>query len=83
MTDWRIDNAKHTKGATLCFKKYVRWSDTWDHDHCVACWAKFMESGADVLTEGYATEDSYHWICSDCLRDLKDEMGWTLASGSK
>jgi hypothetical protein len=38
-----------------------------------------MESGTDVLTEGYATEDNYRWICPSCFRDLKDEMGWTLA----
>jgi hypothetical protein len=39
-----------------------------------------MESGpTGTLTEGYATSDNYRWVCVDCLRDLKDEMGWTLA----
>jgi transposase-like protein len=42
-----------------------------------------MESGPDFLTEGYATEGNYRWICPKCFRDLKDEMGWTLASNSK
>ena len=83
VTDWRIDNAQHTRGATLHFKKYVRWSEAWDHDHCEGCWAKFMESGPDFLTEGYAKEGNYRWICPKCFRDLKDEMGWTLASNSK
>lgn len=83
MADWRVDNAKHTRGAALRFKKYVRPSETWDHDHCLCCFEKFMESGPDVLTEGYATEDDYRWICTDCFRDLKNEMGWTLLSSSE
>jgi len=56
-------------------------SEQWDHDHCEACTAKFMESGpAGTLTEGYVTADNYRWICGECFRDLKDEMGWTLAA---
>jgi hypothetical protein len=82
MADWRIDNAKHTRGAILCLKKYVRRSETWEHDHCEGCWATFMESGANILTEGYATEDNSRWICPDCFRDLKNEMGWTVVSSS-
>lgn len=79
MTDYRIDNAKWTRGAVLQFKKYVRYREGWEHDHCSGCWATFMEPGhPDVLTEGYATEDNYRWICEECFRDLKEEMGWTL-----
>ena len=80
MSDYRIDNAQWTRGAILHFRKYARFSDTRDHDHCEGCWAKFMESGGpDVLTEGYSTEDNYRWICPECFRDLKDIMGWRLA----
>jgi hypothetical protein len=80
MPDWRADNAKWTRGAILRFQKYTRPREDWEHDHCVGCWAKFMESGSsEVLTEGYVTEDNYRWICADCFRDLKDEMGWKLA----
>lgn len=79
MSDWRIDNAKHTRGAVLQFRKYARYSETWDHDHCAGCWAKFMEPGGpDALTEGYVTEDNYRWICPECFRDLKDLMEWKL-----
>lgn len=79
MTDWRIDNAKHTRGAFLQLKKYTRYSETWEHDYCEACWAKFMESPApNVLTEGYATEDNYRWICPACFSELKDAMEWKL-----
>jgi hypothetical protein len=79
MTDWRIENAKHTFGATLQLKKYTRYSESWDHDHCEACWAKFMESaGPQIAAEGYATEDNYRWICADCFVALKVAMGWKL-----
>jgi len=79
MTDWRIENAKHTHGAILQFKKYTRYSETWEHDHCAACWAKFMETpAADVLTEGYVTEDNYRWICPACFLAFKDAMEWKL-----
>ena len=58
MADWRVDNAKWTRGAVLHFQKYARPREDGDHDHCEGCWAKFMESGPpDVLTEGYVTED--------------------------
>jgi DNA-directed RNA polymerase subunit RPC12/RpoP len=80
MADWRIDNAKWTRGAVLRFKKYASSREDWDHGHCERCWAKFMESGpTDVLSEGYVTEDNRRWRCPECSRDLKDAMGWKLA----
>ena len=79
MADWRIDNAKWTRGAVLKLKKYTRPRQDWDHDHCEACWAKFMESGsAETLTEGYVTEDG-RWVCPSCFLELREEMGWTLS----
>jgi hypothetical protein len=79
MDNWRIDNAKSTRGSVLYFRKYKRFSEDWDHDHCEACWAKFMEiASAEILTEGYATEDNYRWICPQCFQDLKEEMHWKL-----
>lgn len=62
------------------FRKYVQPRKDWDHDHCVGCWAKFMESSSlGVLAEGYDTEDSNRWICPDRFRDLSEEMEWKLA----
>jgi len=79
--DWRADNAKHTRGAILYFRKYSRHSDKWDHDHCEGCWAKFMERSApDALVEGYVTEDGRRWVCSECFRDLKDVMDWQVVA---
>ena len=79
MSDWRIDNAKWTRGAVIRFAKYAQPRPDWDHDHCEGCWATFMEDGpSHTLKEGYVTEDNYRWICAECFRDLKDEMGWKL-----
>ena len=84
---WRIDNAKHLKGLRLHFRRYTRWSDDWDHDHCEACMAKFAEfDGENILHEGYASGDDYRhgagyaWICGECFNDLKDDMNWSLAA---
>ncbi|MCL4523029.1 MAG: hypothetical protein M1453_05385 [Acidobacteria bacterium] len=79
MEDWRIENAKWTRGAVLRLKKYAKWSDSWEHDHCEACWQTFMEApSADVISEGYVTTDGYRWICPKCFDELKDAMGWSL-----
>jgi hypothetical protein len=83
MTDWRLDNVSGMEGVRFRRKHYTRWSETWDHDHCVACWAKFAEfDGPDILHEGYATcEDykygaDYDWICPSCFADLRVGMSW-------
>jgi hypothetical protein len=87
MDDWRILNCKGLRGLKLQRKAYRKWSDTWDHDHCAACWAKFAEfDGPDILHEGYATCDDYKhgaeydWVCVQCFDDLKDEMDWVEAA---
>lgn len=81
---WRIDNAKHLKGLRWQFRRYTRWSESWDHDHCAACWAKFAEfEGPDIQHEGYASCDDhpggvcYDWVCQACFDDLKDDMEWS------
>ena len=79
MTDWRVDLAQHTKGATLTLKRYVRRSEEWDHDHCEACTNKFSENIPGALREGYATSDNYRWICPECFNDLKEQMSWKSA----
>jgi hypothetical protein len=81
---WRLDSARRLKGARLQFRPYSRWSGSWDHDHCAACWTKFAESdAADVQHEGYATCDDYplgaryEWVCTTCFDELKEKMQWT------
>jgi hypothetical protein len=83
---WRIDNASHLKRVRLQLRRYTPWSESWDHDHCAACGAKFAEfKGPDILHEGYATAEDYpkgagyEWVCSACVADLKDDLGWIVA----
>lgn len=80
--DWRLNSQeKYLKGVTLYRKAYVRYSETWEHDHCEFCWDKFMEgSEPDVLHDGYATDDNYRWICQTCFDDFKDLFDWKVAS---
>ena len=76
--DWRRQGQeKYLKGINLSWKKYTQYRKGWDHDHCEFCGAKFMESeGPDILTEGYASEDNYRWICKKCYEDFRTEFGW-------
>ena len=83
--DWRLrGQEEYLKGAELCRKHYVRYSDSWDHDHCEFCWVKFAEEDLipDALHEGYATTDNYRWICEQCFEDFKDQFEWRVLGGS-
>ena len=83
--DWRLQGQeKYLKGAELCRKRHARASDSWDHDHCEFCTAKFAEEGLipDALHEGYATTDNYRWICEQCFEDFKDQFEWRVLGGS-
>jgi hypothetical protein len=82
---WRIDFALRLKGQRLKREHYVRPSETWDHDHCAACWATFAEfDGPDIEHEGYATTAAYprgaryEWVCVKCFADLKHDMQWSI-----
>ena len=77
--DWRLQGQeKYLMGITLRFTKYETYSETWDHDHCAFCWCRFSTSVPDALKEGYTTLDDYHWICSDCYNDFKEEFKWVV-----
>ena len=73
VNDWRLTNQlNYLKGATLSRREYSRWSDSWDHDHCAFCGAKFMEKTApDIQRSGYSTPDEYHWVCDICFEDSR------------
>lgn len=76
--DWRLQGQeRYLYGATLYWRKYARYRDSWEHDHCEFCWAKFMEEyHPGVLHEGYTTSDHYYWICETCFEDFKDRFQW-------
>ena len=63
------------------------YSDSWEHDHCEFCWAKFMdpayseehraavEADPAILTEGYTTTDEHSQGAEYhwvCLRCFED-----------
>lgn len=55
----------------------------WDHDHCVACWAKFSDDIPGALCEGYSTGSGHdpgirnEWVCNECFSRLAEELRWT------
>ena len=76
--DWRFRGQdEDLLGENLDFKKYKRHSETWDHDHCEFCWAKFSEDAGD-LHEGYCTLDNYQWICEQCYKDFNYMFNWII-----
>lgn len=71
-SDWRLaGQVRFLQGAEFTRRPYRVWSETWEHDHCEFCWAKFMDPNfsdqhrkhiaehSDVLTEGYTTTASH------------------------
>ena len=71
--DWRLTGQeRYLQGAALTWKRYHARSETWEHEHCAFCWAKFMDPDfsdayrqhiaehPDVLTEGYTTTAEHH-----------------------
>ena len=79
--DPRLTNQEdYLKGVTLFKKKYSQYSEEWDHDHCVFCWAKFAEKDLipDALHQGYATKDDEHWICEECFQDFREAFSWKV-----
>ncbi len=80
-TDWRLQGQeRYLKGAEVTYRKYRRTSESWDHDHCEFCQAKFMETpdDPDVKTDGYATADEDRWICSTCLADFMERFTFVI-----
>jgi GNAT superfamily N-acetyltransferase len=78
--DWRINNARALKGASLIRHAFHPYEHKQDHENCSGCWAKFMEEGRpDVLNEGYSTYTEYDWVCGNCYEELRGPMYWKLA----
>jgi hypothetical protein len=78
--DWRLANQEtFLKGATLHWAQWSRPRQDWDHDHCVFCWAKFMEDETpNTLQAGYTTDDGCYWVCCTCYEDFKEKFKWCV-----
>ena len=71
--DWRLQGQEtYLKGAILFFKKYSERVTQTDHDHCEFCWEKFSDTISEALKAGYAMDDDYRWICSQCFEDFRE-----------
>jgi hypothetical protein len=82
-SDWRMTGQdSYLRGVKLFWRKYTRYSETWDHDHCEFCLAKFMvEDHPGVLHKGYSTEDQRYWVCKSCFEDFKERFEWESSVG--
>jgi hypothetical protein len=82
--DWRLSGQeRYLQGRSWSRRRYTGRRPGWDHDHCSFCYAKLMEGqAADVLDEGYATEDGYYWVCPSCFEDFREMFAWKLTEGS-
>ena len=77
--DWRLQGQKqYLQDARLVKRKYQIYREGWDHDHCIFCKAKFCLDKEECLSEGYATEDNYYWICESCFNDFREMFGFKL-----
>jgi hypothetical protein len=90
--DWRLEHLQtqpYLRGVSFVRKTYRAYRRGWDHDHCVACWAKLTERSMDgdtILHEGYATTAEYvhgadyAWACISCFERFSGDMGWIDAT---
>ena len=92
MVDWRQEqlcDKAYLRGVRHQFKRYRPYRPGWEHDHCVAGFTAFSETGLrpneSTLQEGCATcaddarGDAYAWVCSDWFETFKEPMGCRLA----
>lgn len=80
--DWRNDwrnrgQESYLYGIKLCRRKYTAPTETWTHDHCEFCWARFSES-EDDLNYGYVASEENWWICDECFADLQSIFKWSI-----
>ena len=82
--DWRLNGQeRYLKQDRFRRATYRAHSPTWDHDHCEFCNAKFAErDSADVLREGWQTEDEYRWVCDACFEDFREAFGFESIEAS-
>jgi len=74
--DWRRQGQECFLMNKIFIKaSYKQYSVGWDHDHCEFCGKKFSTLSTDTQ-EGYVTKDQYHWVCSGCFNDFRNEFRW-------
>jgi hypothetical protein len=93
--DWRLQHLEtqpFLRGVAFARKPYRNPSPSWDHDHCVACWARLAEpdlKGPDIIHGGFATTkdfvrgENYEWVCAACFELFRNAMEWRDVTASK
>lgn len=80
--DWRLrGQEEYLQNVSLYFLAYSPRLETWEHEHCEFCWAKFgLES--ENLHEGYCTTPTNTpeslWICPKCFADFQETFQWSI-----
>lgn len=81
-------------GTELELKSYRAPRSGWDHDHCIFCWAKFMDptlsdesrraimDDPEILTAGYTVEPGGgDWVCPNCFDEFAARFAWSSKTG--
>ncbi|MGH2869811.1 MAG: hypothetical protein ACRDNK_19870 [Solirubrobacteraceae bacterium] len=91
--DWRRTSPGAANATHFRWREYAAPAPTWDHDHCLFCWAKFVppsRAGEDWLSddtheihfEGYATVEpsgsGFEWVCGRCFDDFASELEFVV-----
>lgn len=72
---WHVLTVGAEKLPDFEWRKYTQPSATWDHDHCVGCTVKFMQTKHEgTLLEGWASinPNSLSTKNPDLILDIKD-----------
>jgi len=79
---WEDLKRPEVVGATLMRRRWTRpiGDASYDHDHCVFCFAKFSDTVSGALREGFTTADEAMWVCGDCVSipELREQFRLTM-----
>ena len=65
---------KYLSGLVFEKKRYQKYSETWEHDHCEFCNAKFSEDPSlECFHEGFSAKENYYWGCENCFDFFKEK----------
>ena len=81
MDDWRLNGQEeYLYKARLQKKKFESAADSFYHEHCDFCYAKFSNYDEDLHWGYYFDKGNYHdfWICDTCYNDFKVQFEWTV-----
>jgi hypothetical protein len=76
-------------GTALELRRYRTHRASWDHDHCIFCWATLMdpelsdacrravEGDSEILISGYTVgPPGGEWVCPNCFEEFAARFDW-------